>query len=410
MFGTAAGKTFHFSVIDKYGFQHKASAKAPSSITAGQITRATPKAKDGEYIEFDEVKWAKGNLLWDNGTLTQSVLQSNRYFINASYLTMTSYFIAPSQEWSPAQLNSTLVNFPVWPVAPPDINSVEKPWFGVPNPTTTDGYYSLFYLAAAGKHGEMSARGRNVSAGSNPTAAGTLLAIPTSNFSEDIDYAGRLWSDQPMLVPIDVHTAYIQDINQYVRGYYFGDLATLVTDGDYRMPKYQELEVLFNHPNAVWGVYFIDKGSNMKMRYGNTKTGDGSKMPIYGIYINKHQKPTTATHQFYVGSEKYKGQAFVLSADDLKKGVFLPADGIRKQTMGAGTLNYTSDYYPGQYCSYFCSYFGRGALGSYNGRHWIARPSNKNGTNQGMATVGYSSETRTTAGSIRPIFTGNPFE
>lgn len=427
VFGEAAGKTVSFDIADKYGFAYEASGKVPSSFAAGQISRASLRAKDGDYIDIDGVKWAKGNLLWDNGPISDDV--GNNYLVNASHLTIRSYFIAPSQEWSPEQLKSTIVtNFPVWPVAPPNIEDPSRPWLGVPSPAASDGYFGTFYLAAAGKHGEQSARGRNPVPGSNPTSA-TLLCIPTWGGDQDVDFTGRLWTDQGMTTPIDVHEAYNnENKDAELATYYYGDLAALVTDGNYRLPNYLEMQSLFMHANAVWGVVFIDKGPNMDMRVGVSKTNEPSKLPVYGLYINKREMPVKhmprswGTHRLwdtYTGGEQvsallennkqkgYKGEAFILDSDDLRKGVFLPADGLRNQLMGAGSLTYVNGCYPGEYCAYFCGIFGAGSVGtSWGGRIFEGKPQNDDrnfGNGEGRAKCAYVQSTRTRTGSIRPV-------
>lgn len=412
VFGESAGKTVTFDITDKYGFAYEASGKVPSSFVAGQISRAGLKAKEGDYIDIDGVKWAKGNLLWDNGNAADA-----NFSVNSSYLTMSNYFIAPSQEWSPEQLNSTIMNFPVWPVAPPNIGDPSRPWLGVPSPAASDGYFGTFYFAAAGKHGTMSAEGRSIVPGQNPGSF-SLLFIPTWNGSEPVDFTGRLWSDQGMTTPVDVHEAYNNNNNGEYSGYYYGDLAALVTDGNYRLPNFLELQSLFMHPNAVWGVYFIDKGENMKMRVGVDKTGDPSKMPIYGLYVNKRQMPTESTHQLYVGEENngkliynnreigYKGQAFILSSDDLKKGIFLPADGMRVQSAGAGKLNYVSGSQPGEYCAYSCGIMGTEGVTGKSAKIFEARPANDErnfGNGHGGVKTVYSETYRTRTYSIRPV-------
>ena len=426
MFEEMAGKTLHFDIVDKYGVQHKASAKAPASITAGQITRANLKAKGGDYVEIDDLKWAKGNLIWDSGELTEQILAANRYWVNASYLQMTNYFIAPSQEWSPEQLNSTMANMPVWPVAPPKIGvDVEEDWYGVPNPTSRDGYIALFYFAAAAKHGQQSGRGQKIIVGSEPSTA-ALTTVPQCTFDSEFEYGAQLWADNMLRTPISVEDAVAGYGNPVESGVYFGDLAYLVTHGNYAMPNFFQLQELFTHPNAVWGVYFVTLGPNMKVRYGVTKTGDATQAPIYGLYVNKRQMPTTATHDLYVGGEwsggplmgtgGWKGQAFILTADDLKRGIFLPADGIRNQAFGAATFNYLDPgSVPGEICSYVCSTFGAGGPGSWNARHWQARPDNASGrgnvgTGQGRVNTTYSAETRTRTGNIRPIYVGDKYK
>lgn len=425
MFEEMAGKTLHFDIVDKYGVQHKASAKAPASIKAGQITRANLKAKGGDYVEIDDLKWAKGNLIWDNSEITLQVMQQNTYFIQASYLTEKNYFIAPSQEWSPEQLKSTLTDMPVWPVAPPKIGvDVKEDWYGVPNPTSRDGYYSMFYVGAASLHGEPAARGRQIHVGGNPTPSMTLDAVPVVNYSEETDWLGRLWINKEMTQETTLEAVLSGSSGGTLEGYYYGDLPYLVTRGNYVLPTFLQLQSIFNHPNAVWGVYFVTLGPDMKMNHGVTKTGDATQAPIYGLYVNKKQMPTTDTHDLYVGGEwsggqllgtgGWKGQAFILTADDLKRGIFLPADGLRNQSGGSGQLTWVDGCVSGEMCSYICSTFGTG-LGTYSARHWQARPDNASGrgnvgTGQGRVNTTYSAETRTRTGSIRPIYVGDKYK
>lgn len=434
MFGTAAGKTFHFSVIDKYGFQHKASAKAPSSITAGQITRATPKAKDGEYIEFDEVKWAKGNLLWDTGNM-KTMTDVYLYAIWKSY---DCYFIAPSQEWSPEQLKSGLLsNMPCWPYAPPAHQDGVPRYFTVPDPSIYDGYYSTFYLGTAGKNGETSARGRVITPGSPVPSGGSTQTVVQCEFVGDINYTGRLWTEVYCTTPISLADA-LNDGSP--TSYFMGDLPYLVTEGDYGMPTKEHLESIFTHPNAVWGVYVVDKngqGNDIDMRAGTKGggsqyyNGNSNKLPIYGLYVDKtrNYEQMLATNSLYTGQEwgnkaavipankkpAYKGCAFLLTEDDLRKGIFLPADGTRVATLATGGLEWslTSSIMPGEYCSYICGTFGNGSFGTKNARHWTARPnnhgSNGNGGDDGVADVIVTqwNELRTNTGSIRPIYIGD---
>lgn len=135
--GDVAGKRFWFDIVDKYGFAHKASAKTPASLKNGQIARVELSSKEGEYIEINDVKWAKGNLIWDGGTM-QGV--SNHY-ANTIYRSYDNYFIAPSQEWSPEQLSSTLLsNMPCWPIAPPVHGTKSDTIFTVWNPSVYDAY------------------------------------------------------------------------------------------------------------------------------------------------------------------------------------------------------------------------------------------------------------------------------
>lgn len=420
--GNVAGKRFKFDIVDKYGFSHKASAKAPGSLKVSQITRATLNSKDGDYIEMEGIKWAKGNFLWDNGEIISG---DNNYFIRASTLPMENYFIAPSQEWSPGQLNSTSVNMPVWPGTAPSPSSGKDAIFTVPNPTARDGYYETFYLCSAGKHGEQTARGRQVNPGANPTG-GTLYAVTYATSSNGFNYQKRLWRTREMNDgdTITLEKALNGEGNPIQTGLYFGDLPYLVSRGQWAMPTFDDLQTLFEHPNAVWGVYFVTLGPNMTMRVGVTKTGDATQAPIYGIYISK-EKPTTDTHELYHGEEQvtaliynkkqigWKGEGFVLNAQDLKKGIFLPADGLREQTAAAGTLNYKNSYQPGEFCSYICSNFGAGGFGAKNARHWQAEADNDNnnfGNGGGRIRASYSNLTRTTTGSIRPVFVGDVFE
>ena len=422
LFGESKGKTFHFSIVDKFGFQHKVSTKAPASITAGQITRANLKSKKGDFIEIDDLKWTKGNLIWDCGNITTT---SDIYFL-AIHLDRRNYFVAPSQEWSPEQLTSgILTNMPCWPVAPPSPSADEPAIHTVPNPSIYDGYYGTFYCGIAGFNGETSARGRVITPGSVVPSGGSTQTVVQAIFPQDTDYRCRLWGE------LDPYLGTSVTLEQALAStkpttYFFGDLPYLVSEGLYAIPTYGELKKIFEHPNACWGVVMVpDNGQNnnvIKMRVGTRNKNDRSLLPIYGLYVNKtkNRLQMENSNGLYVGDEKggsqvgYKGCAVVLTAKDLEEGIFLPADGIRHAKFASGGLEFYNSYQPGEYCSYLVGTFGEGALLTLNARHWTARPINGNNNNgaDGKADVEvkYIKEQRSTTGSIRPIFIGDIYK
>ncbi|MBP3227965.1 MAG: hypothetical protein J6M53_04155 [Bacteroidaceae bacterium] len=419
--GNVAGKQFKFDLVDKYGFSHKASAKAPKTVTPSQVSRAKLRSMDGEYIEIEGVKWAKGNLLWFNGELTNAIAQASTYYTNAYSLTIDNYFIAPQQYWSPEQLKSKYVtNIPVWPGYVPNVAYVTHPIYRIPSPTYNGSYYATYFLGLAGHHGETSARGRYPTGG-NFSLGASLASVNKSNKSEDLDFSGKLFTDEQMTNQVTLEAARNLEGSLAQWGTYYGDLAYLASNGRYEMPDPSELYSLFNHENAVWGVYFqYITTSDMEMRDGVTKTGQSYYAPIYGLYINKVEKPTTATHDLYVGEESvgllkkekgWKGQAFVLSTTDMSRGIFLPAEG--KRSFGSGSLIPVSKCVPGEFCGYYCSLFGSGGYGSANARLFTARPDNNSsnqGTGEGRVNTAYEQSNRTQSGAIRPVLVGNVFE
>lgn len=432
VFGESKGKTFNISIVDKYGFQHRVSTKAPASITAGQITRANLEAKKGEFIEIDTIKFARGNLLWDNGPISQA--SGNRY-IPESYLEYDSYFIAPSQEWSPEQLMSTVIsNFPVWPAAAPQHKNGTDTIYTVPTPSDDNYYYGTYYMGIAGLHGGTSACGRVITKGMTTAGGGSTQTIVQAAFPADTNYCTKLWNETGLTTEVSLSAALnwargAAGTNNRIR-HFFGDLPYLVSKGKYRIATHKELRAVFKHKNACWGVVMVRSNGKMKMHRGKTNKNDRDLLPIYGLYVNKtkDREEMERSNGTYVGDEDngnliynrkeigYKGCAVVLTAKDLEEGLFLPADGIRNGNMGTGGLEYYDGYRPGEYCSYLAGTFGKGALGSSNARHWTARAINltspKNFGDDGKADVQIDSikERRTHTGSIRPIFRGNIYK
>ena len=431
LFGESKGKTFHFSIVDKFGFQHRVSTKAPASITAGQITRANLKSKKGDFIEFDDIKFARGNLLWDNGPISQA--SSNR-FLQESYLEYDSYFIAPSQEWSPEQLMSTVIsNFPVWPAAAPRHQNGTDTIYTVPNPSSDNYYYGTFYMGIAGLHGATSACGRIVVKGSSTSTTGSTQTVVQKTFPADEDYRGRLWEESGLTteIPLSVPLNWARGVTGTNKArHFFGDLAYIVSKGKYGIPTHDDLKKIFEHPNACWGVVMVPSNGRMQMHRGKTNKNDRNLLPIYGLYVNKTKDrlQMEASNGTYVGDEDngrlvynnkeigYKGCAVVLTAKDLEEGIFLPADGVRNGGLATGGLEYYDGYRPGEYCSYLVGTFGQGAIGSKNARHWTARAINltspKNFGDDGKADVKVEAikELRTSTGSIRPIFLGDIYK
>ena len=390
-FADVSGLRFQLEVVDELGIAHKVSAKAPQ-LGTGQLTRATAlKAHTGDYIEIDDIKWAKGNLMWHNG------LVQNNFYRAAYDFSIEHYFIAPQQYWAPELLgHKNIKDVPMWPQMPPA---------SVPNGTTADGYYSKFTVTSAALHGEISGRGRVPNKLTAPTSA--RFCYTKGSFAGGLEFHQRIWRDEHMRHEVSLEEVLNKKYTPANGGLeqkdtYYGDLAYVATKGKYRLPKVSELEQLFTSKSChrVWGVYLVPLNNlPVNMMHGSFHKANGTTyIPVYGMFVCKSQKIIDDMRD----KRGLLNRSYILSDYELTKGIFLPAEGER----GWNDFVYDAGRQPGVSCAYASStIFSGGGLFYRNMDGWYAT---SDPCNYGGAYTSRSRSTNVKAMSIRPVYIANP--
>lgn len=396
---------FEIEAVDEYGISHNynmykngaaengnAEGLYVKKVNPGKFYRFTiKKTNDGDYIEFDDVKWATGNLIWSNGN---SYISSNIWRdIYNRHLTIDNYFIAPSQEWSPEQiLNNRINNFNTWPEKSPVAKS-----------TVNDTFWSLFIAGCVGKHGVQSAKGGNITArlGSfsfSGTSYGALmLGTDYLDFRKKIYYSSNAWITTYNEITFQELLTGSYDNQNYITGVYKGDLAYVAAKGRYALPTHSEMETIMGNSNKfhrAWGVIWVETSASSVCKAHNFPFS-GTKAPIFGLFISK--KPLTG----YAKDATYN-YAIRLEKADMKKGIFLPAEGY---TSYEGDFSHTgNNSEAGHVCNYITGILnegggpdGLGAKMSYG------RAAYQNGT---FSHGAHRDGNRTGRFAIRPIYIG----
>ncbi|MBQ9669798.1 MAG: hypothetical protein IJV23_02150 [Prevotella sp.] len=383
MFGNVSGKELLFDIVDKYGFSHKAKAKLKDNINTAQIIRRRMKSKPGDYIEFDGVKIATGNLIWDQGPRT-GIMGNSLY--SASYdFGLEHYFIAPSQAWSPEQFTDVLSGgTPRWPEASP-VNG------GIDNV-----YYSTFINTSASMHGLISARGRVPLRNSNSASAYTQSYVNATIPAEGLNYDARLfnqYNDINSWVELD------DVLSGAVKGgwkdnVFYGDLAYLATRGKWRLPTRYEWSKVFkqDNNNKKWAVYRIST-ANRNMNYYDGSSIPGNVANVYGLLVwNENASEYINSLPTVDG-----GSTIVINDETLKKALFLPADGNR------GFNDFIYPYNaakPRVGCAYLTGYLRAGSMTQHTTELYQANL-DEGGSGTTLVYVNYQNRIRT--GSIRPV-------
>lgn len=383
MFGNVSGKELLFDIVDKYGFSHKVKAKLKDNINTAQIIRRRMKSNPGDYIEIEKIRFATGNLIWNQGPRTG--ITGNSLF-KASYdFGLEHYFIAPSQAWSPEQftdVNSS--GAPRWPEASP-VNG------GIDNV-----YYSTFVNTSASMHGLISARGRVPLRNSNQANAYTQTYINVTIPAEGFLYDARLFNQYNNLnswVELD------DVLSGAVKGgwnerTFYGDLAYLATRGKWRLPSRYEWKKVIESENInkKWAVYRIStKNRNMNYYDGSSIPGDVAN--VYGLLLwNENASEYINSLPTVDG-----GSTIVINDETLKKALFLPADGNR------GFNDFIYPYNaakPRVGCSYLTAHLSPGNIFAYTTELYQANL-DLEGTGATLVYINYQNRIRT--GSIRPV-------
>lgn len=383
MFGNVSGKELLFDIVDKYGFSHKVKAKLKDNINTAQIIRRRMKSNPGDYIEIERIRFATGNLIWNQGPRTG--ITGNSLF-KASYdFGLEHYFIAPSQAWCPelfTDVNSS--GAPRWPESSP-VNG------GIDNV-----YYSTFINTSASMHGLISARGRVPVRNSNNASAYTQTYINVTIPAEGFSYDSRLfnqYNDINSLVKLD------DVLSGAVKGgwrdnVFYGDLAYLATRGKWRMPSRFEWMKVFNEENnnKKWAVYRIST-ANRNMNYYNGSSIPGNVANVYGLLVwNENASEYINSLPTVDG-----GSTIVINDETLKKALFLPADGNR----GFNDFTYPNNAQkPGEGCAYLTAHMGPGNIFAYTTEFFQANL-DPGGSGATLAYLNYQNRIRT--GSIRPV-------
>ena len=378
LLGNVSGKELLFDIVDKYGFSHQARAKLKDNVAPAQVVRGKLRAKPGDYVEIEDIRIAKGNLIWDQGPATNI---GNSILYKASYdFGLEHYFIAPHQAWAPEQFtDSRASGCPRWPEASPVDGNLDNV------------YYSTFINTSASKHGLISARGQVPSRNSNQANSYTQTyinaTIPPGGFS----YNGRLfnqYNDLNSFVDLaDVLSGAVQG-GWNLRTFY-GDLAYLATRGKYRLPTPGELTVIFNTVNKKWAVYRINT-ANRYMNYYDGTAIDGDMANVYGLLM---WRPGASS---YISSLPTVdgGSTIVIDDETLKKAIFLPADGNRGWNDFIYPYNAAK---PGKGCAYLSGYINEGGITAYNCDLFQAY------LEDGLTKTIRNAQNRLRTGSIRPV-------
>ena len=394
---------FEIEAVDEYGISHNynmykngaaengnAEGLYVKKVNPGKFYRFTvKKTNDGDYIEFDDVKWATGNLIWSNGNSYGSTnLWKDIY---NRHLNIDNYFVAPSQEWSPEQImNKNFNSFSAWPEKSPVAGS-----------TVNDAFFSIFIAGAVGKHGVQSSRGGNIMArlGSysfGGTSLGALmLGTDYLDFRRKIYYSPNEWTYSYNEITFQQLLTGNYDDQNYITGVYKGDLAYVATKGRYALPTDPDIEALMGNNNKyhrAWGVIWVETSASSVCKAHNFSFS-GTKAPIFGLFISK--KPLTG----YAKDPTYN-YAIRLEKADMKKGIFLPAEGYTSY-LSDGT---SSNDEAGHVCCYITGILNEG--GSANGlgdNMSYGRAAYQNGT---FTHGAYKNGGRTGRYAIRPVYIG----
>lgn len=382
MFGNVSGKELLFDIVDKYGFSHKVKAKLKDNINTAQIIRRRMKSNPGDYIEIERIRFATGNLIWDQGPRTGI---TNNSLVKASYdFGLEHYFIAPSQAWCPelfTDVNSS--GAPRWPAASP-----------------VDGgdnvYYSTFINTSASMHGMISARGRRPVRNSNNASSYLQSFVDATIPAEGFTYDARLFNQYNNLnswVELD------DVLSGAVKGgwderTFYGDLAYLATRGKWRMPTRYEWNKVFNQENnnKKWAVYRIST-ANRNMNYYNGNSIPGNVANVYGLLVwNENASEYINSLPTVDG-----GSTIVINDETLKKALFLPADGNRGWNDFVYPYNAAK---PGVGCSYLTAYLSPGSMTQKTTELYQANL-DEGGSGATLVYINYQNRVRT--GSIRPV-------